>query len=148
MCGGLVGEIEYLRILVRLDLSHEVTVKSYTYVESLSGDCCIRQIEVGGEMCYRYVHEPVIVSKFAQSKMQLVAYLYTDVNRCIPSIHVFFSKPSSNVLTANSSRNISTSRVTGVVVVGRTENDVKVAKDYSDLLWFWDIRVYAELDTV
>ena len=57
-------------------------------------------------MAYRSVHEPVIVSNFAQSKMQWVAHLYTDINRCIPSIHVPFLKPSSNVLTANS-RNIS-----------------------------------------
>ena len=101
-------------------------VGSYTYVESLSGDYCIRQLEVGGEMCYRSVHEPVIVSRFAQSKVQLVTHLYTDVNRCIPSIHVLVSKPKSNVLTASNRRKIS-GCVTGVMPVAAADLDT---------LWF------------
>ena len=61
--------------------------------------------------------------------MQLVTHLYTDVNRCFPSMHVLVSEPSSNVLTANR-RNMS--GCVTVVVAGRTENDgrdVKIAKD-------------------
>jgi hypothetical protein len=79
-------------------------------------------------MACQSVHEPVVVLTFAESETQLVTHLYTNVNRCFPSMHVLVSGPSSNVLTANRP---DISKSVSDVMVARTENDGRDVKDGS-----------------